>query len=124
MREFLHVDDLSNACVFALENWCALFDDAPKDAEGKPLAFLNVGSGVDLSIKELAKQIAAVVGFEGTIKWDSSKPDGTPKKQLELSRIKELGWSCRIPLNEGLVSTYSHFCTQLNSKGPLTFLRN
>ena len=92
MREFLHVDDLGEACVFALENWSALSSDAPKDDQGKPLAFLNVGTGVDLTIKELAEQIAAVVGFEGTIEWDTSKPDGTPKKQLDVRQMRGLGW--------------------------------
>ena len=106
MREFLHVDDLGKACVFALENWSALDQDAPKEDQGKPLAFLNVGTGVDLTIKELAEQIAAVVGFEGSIEWDTSKPDGTPKKQLEVSRMKGLGWSSRIPLAEGLPAAY------------------
>ena len=106
MREFLHVDDLGEACVFALENWSALDQDAPRDDQGKPLAFLNVGTGVDLTIKELAEQIAAVVGFEGKIDWDSSKPDGTPKKQLEVSRMKELGWNAQIPLAEGLPAAY------------------
>ena len=106
MREFLHVDDLGNACVFALENWSTLDQDAPRDDQGKPMAFLNVGTGVDLTIKELAEQIAEVVGFKGTIEWDSSKPDGTPKKQLDVSRIKELGWNSRIPLAEGLPAAY------------------
>jgi len=107
MREFLHVDDLGKACVFALENWSALDQEAPRDDQGKPLAFLNVGTGVDLTIKELAEQIAAVVGFEGTIEWDTSKPDGTPKKQLEVSRMQELGWNGQIPLAKGLPAAYS-----------------
>jgi GDP-L-fucose synthase len=106
MREFLHVDDLGNACVFALENWSALDKDAPNDDQGKPLAFLNVGTGVDLTIKELAEQIAAVVEFEGTIEWDTTKPDGTPKKQLEVSRMKVLGWNAQIPLPRGLPAAY------------------
>ena len=106
MREFLHVDDLGNACVFALESWSALSSDAPRDDQGKPLAFLNVGTGVDLTIKELAEQIAAVVGFEGTIEWDCSKPDGTPKKQLEVSWMSGLGWNAQIPLAEGLPDAY------------------
>ena len=106
-REFLHVDDLGNACVFALENWSALSSDAPRDDQGKPLAFLNVVKGCDLKIKDLAEQIAAVVGFEGTIEWDTSKQDGTPKKQLEVSRMKELGWNSRIPLVEGLPAAYT-----------------
>ena len=107
LREFLHVDDLGKACVFALENWSALAVEAPTDNQGKPLAFLNVGTGVDLTIKDLAEQIAAVVGFEGTIEWDTSKQDGTPKKQLEVSRMKELGWNSRIPLVEGLPAAYT-----------------
>ena len=106
MREFLHVDDLGKACVFALENWSALDQEAPRDDQGKPLAFLNVGTGVDLTINDLAEQIAADVGFEGTIEWDTSKPDGTPKKQLEVSRMKELGWNAQIPLEEGLPAAY------------------
>ena len=113
MREFLHVDDLGDACVFALENWSALDQEAPKDDQGKPLAFLNVGTGVDLTIKELAEQIAAVVGFEGTIEWDTSKPDGTPKKQLTTSRILALGYKNTIILEEGLRNTYERFCKEL-----------
>ncbi len=107
MREFLHVDDLGNACVFALEKWSALAGDAPKDDQGNPLAFLNVGTGVDLTIKELAEQIAEVVGFSGEMEWDTSKPDGTPKKQLEMSRMAGLGWSARISLAQGLPLAYS-----------------
>ncbi|ABI45123.1 GDP-L-fucose synthetase [Synechococcus sp. CC9311] len=109
LREFLHVDDLGNACVFALENWSALDQDAPKDDQGKPLAFLNLGTGVDLTIQELAEQIAAVVGFEGTIEWDTSKPDGTPKKQLDVSLMKQLNWSASIPIREGLCLVYEDF---------------
>ena len=109
LREFLHVDDLGKACVFALENWSALDQEAPRDDQGKPLAFLNVGTGVDLTIKELAEQIAAVVGFEGTIEWDTSKPDGTPKKQLNIDKITKSGWSAKIILKEGLAETIKHF---------------
>lgn len=109
LREFLHVDDLGNACVFVLENWSALSAAAPNDAYGKPLGFLNVGTGVDLTIKELAEEISTVVGFEGDIEWDLSKPDGTPKKQLDVSRLNKLGWSARIPLTEGLSYAYADF---------------
>ena len=79
LREFLHADDLGEACVFALENWSALHADAPRDNEGNPLAFLNVGTGIDLSIQKLAEEVAAAVDFKGSIRWDHSKPDGTPK---------------------------------------------
>ena len=119
MREFLHVDDLGNACVFALENWSVLSSDAPKDDQGNPLGFLNVGTGVDLTIKQLAESVAEAVGFTGTIEWDLTKPDGTPKKQLDVSRMAGLGWNARIPLAEGLASTASlfreHFGSQLSN---------
>ena len=95
LREFLHADDLGEACVFALENWSSLDDDAPRDDMGNPLAFLNVGTGIDLSIRELAEQVAATIGFEGSIHWDNSKPDGTPKKQLEVSRLAGMGWKAK-----------------------------
>ncbi|MAP24532.1 MAG: GDP-fucose synthetase, partial [Rickettsiales bacterium] len=102
LREFLHADDLGEACVFALEHWSALAPDAPKDDHGAPLAFLNVGTGIDLSIRELAEQVAKVVGYCGTIHWDTEKPDGAPKKQLNVDRLRDLGWSARIPLAKGL----------------------
>ena len=109
LREFLHADDLGEACVFALEHWSALSDDAPRDDEGKPLAFLNVGTGIDLSIRELAEQVAAAVGFNGSIDWDHTKPDGTPKKQLDVSRLAAMGWRARIAMHEGLARTVTDF---------------
>ena len=109
LREFLHADDLGEACVFALEHWSALSDNAPLDDWGNPLAFLNVGTGIDQSIRELAEQVAAAVGFKGSIDWDHSKPDGTPKKQLDVSRLAAMGWRARIALTEGLISTVADF---------------
>ena len=100
LREFLHVDDLGEACVFALEHW------RPGPEE---LQFLNVGTGVDLTIRELAEAVAAATGYRGEIRWDTSKPDGTPKKQLDVGRLAELGWRARIPLAEGLASTVADF---------------
>ena len=109
LREFLHVDDLGDACVFALECWSALSVDAPKDESGKELGLLNVGTGVDCTIKQLAQQVAAATGFVGEIHWDKSKPDGTPKKQLDVSRLKAMGWSAQISLNEGLLMAIEDF---------------
>ena len=103
-REFLHVDDLSEACLFALERW------QPKASE--PI-HLNVGTGTDLSISELADKIAAVAGYRGTISWDSTKPDGTPKKQLDISRLAKLGWKARIPLEQGLETTYGNYLNEI-----------
>lgn len=116
LREFLHVDDLGEACVFALEHWNPDALDAPRDDSGEPLPFLNVGTGVDLTIRELAEAVAAATGFEGEIVWDASKPDGTPKKQLDVSRLKALGWQARIPLAEGLSSTVALFREQLQQQ--------
>jgi GDP-L-fucose synthase len=104
LREFLHVDDLGDACVFALEQWQPAADQ---------LQHLNVGTGVDLSIKALAEAVAGATGFEGEIHWDTSKPDGTPKKQLDVGRLASLGWRARIPLAQGLASTVALFRQQL-----------
>ncbi len=102
LREFLHVDDLGEACVFALERW----QPGPQE-----LQFLNVGTGVDLSIRELAEAVAAATGFAGSLEWDSTRPDGTPKKQLDVSRLAALGWRARIPLAEGLAGTVADFAS-------------
>lgn len=104
-REFLHVDDLGSACIFALEKWDQDSSDAPRDANNNPLRFLNVGTGSDISIKELANLIAKIVGYQGKINWDSSKPDGTPKKQLNVNRINKMGWKSQISLEHGLKET-------------------
>tara|TARA_B100001989_G_C24549049_1_gene472949 strand:+ start:3933 stop:4931 length:999 start_codon:yes stop_codon:yes gene_type:complete len=104
-REFLHVDDLAEAAIFCLENWFPSEIDAPKDISGKPLDFLNVGTGKDISIKDLAKKIADIVKFDGEIFWDKNMPDGTPRKVLDISRLKRLGWESKIDLKSGLVST-------------------
>ena len=103
LREFLHVDDLGEACVFALEH-C---QPGPEE-----LQHLNVGTGVDLTIRELAEAVAAATGFSGEIRWDATQPDGTPKKQLDVSRLAALGWRARIPLAEGLPSTVAAFRAQ------------
>ena len=113
LREFLHIDDLGEACVFALERWDPSAEGAPLDGHGVPLQFLNVGTGVDLTIRELAEAVAVATGFKGQILWDATKFDGTPKKQLDVSRLAALGWRVGIPLDEGLGDTVELFRQQL-----------
>jgi len=102
-REFLHVDDLAAACVFLLESYDG---DIP----------LNVGCGVDVTIKELAETVARVVEFQGSIEWDSSKPDGTPQKLLDTSRINQLGWFPTVALEDGIRDTYAWFLEKVITK--------
>ncbi|MEB3316960.1 MAG: GDP-L-fucose synthase [Cyanobacteriota bacterium] len=116
LREFLHADDLGDACVHALERWNPADPAAPRDDSGQPLTHLNVGTGVDLTIRELAEAVARATGFQGEILWDASQPDGTPKKQLDVSRLAALGWRARIPLAEGLASTVALFRQQLQQE--------
>jgi len=96
------VDDLAAAAVFCLENWDPSRIKAPKDQSGEPLHYLNVGSGSDVTIKELAELIAEKIGFKGLINWDNSKPDGTPQKLLDVNQLQSMGWSASISLAEGL----------------------
>ena len=103
LREFLHVDDLAQAVVVASEKYDSSLH-------------LNVGSGEDLSIKELATKVAAAAGFIGKIEWDSSKPDGTPRKVLDVSRIKALGWKPTITLDQGIASTIAWY-KEANARG-------
>jgi GDP-L-fucose synthase len=105
-REFLHVDDLAAAAVFCLEHWQPADDD---------LQFLNVGTGTDLPIRDLASLVADAVGFRGTLNWDASKPDGTPCKLLDVVRLKALGWSAMISLEEGLQATVNDFVQRQSS---------
>ena len=105
-REFLHVDDLAAAAVFCLEHWQPSADD---------LQFLNVGTGTDLPIRDLAGLVADAVGFRGTLNWDATKPDGTPRKLLDVNRLKALGWSATISLEEGLRSTVNDYVKRQSS---------
>jgi GDP-L-fucose synthase len=107
-REFLHVDDLADAVVFLMQRY-----DYRDIGE-----IVNIGCGKDITIKELAEQVKEVVGYEGELRWDTSKPDGTPQKLLDISRIVKLGWQPKISLDEGLRSVYRDFCR--NQPGPST----
>ena len=95
-REFLHVDDLADACAFLLRM------DNPPD-------WINVGTGTDVTIRELTETVAAVTGFQGKITWDATKPDGTPRKLMDVSRLAALGWTARIGLREGIEKTFASY---------------
>ena len=114
-REFLHVDDLANAIIFVLENWNPDSHNSPRDKNGKPLLILNVGTGKDLSIKELALKIANHLDYKGKILWDINKPDGTPKKLLNVEKIKTLGWVPEISLDDGILRTIELIKNKNNS---------
>ena len=103
MREFLYVDDMADACVFVMN----LTAEAYKKETQPMLSHINVGTGEDCSIHDLAKTIASVVGYQGEILWDATKPDGTPRKLVDVSRLQKLGWKSRIGLEEGLERTYA-----------------
>jgi len=128
LREFLHADDLGEACVFALQHWDPASADAPRacgpDGEDLgPLPFLNVGSGVDLSIAQLSQAVAKASGFAGTIEWDTTRPDGTPRKLLDVSRLACLGWRARIPLKVGLKKTVYDYTLETRQREiPVTML--
>jgi GDP-L-fucose synthase len=96
LREFLHVDDLADAVVFMMEKYSGL-------------EHLNVGSGKEVTIKELAESMKEVVGFEGDLVWDSTKPDGTPRKLMDSSKLAALGWTPKVSLKDGLVDTYKWY---------------
>jgi len=108
-REFLCVDDMAEACIFVMNQ-----DRKSLDTVVKPtLSHLNIGTGEDVSIRQLAETMARVVGFGGEIDFDSSKPDGTPRKLLDVSAIRRLGWQYRIELETGLANTYQWFCDNI-----------
>jgi len=98
-REFLHVDELADACAFLLKM-------------GNPPDLINVGTGTDVTIKELTEVVASVVGFKGRITWDTTKPDGTPRKLMDVSRLTALGWKAKISLREGVEKTYASYLAE------------
>ena len=109
LREFMHVDDLGDAVVFVLENWFPSLNKNSINPNDDEITYLNVGTGKDIKIKKLAEIIASALNYKGEIIWDTSKPDGTPRKQLDISRISKLGWHPEISLKEGIKSTIDIF---------------
>jgi GDP-L-fucose synthase len=110
-REFLHSDDMADACVFLMNLPNEVYGPIAHSESQAPL--FNVGYGEDLTVRELAELIKDVVGFEGRLEFDASKPDGTPRKLLDVSRVKQLGWQAGIPLREGLAAVYKDYCFTL-----------
>ena len=102
MREFLHVDDLADACAFLL-------------GLPQPPDWINVGTGTDVTIRELTETVREVVGFKGKIVWDSTKPDGTPRKLMDVSKLGSLGWRARIGLRDGIQRTYAAYLSELST---------
>ncbi len=98
-REFLHVDDLADACAFLLR-------------QDKPPDWINVGTGTDVTIRELTETVAAVTGFTGRIVWDATKPDGSPRKLMDVSRLTALGWRAHTGLRDGVAKTYASFLAE------------
>ena len=99
MREFLHSDDLGRALVFLMRNY-------------SEEQFINVGSGTDLPIRELAETVARVIGYRGEILWDPTKPDGTPRKLMDSSRLRALGWQPQVALEDGIAGAYRDFLSR------------
>jgi len=111
MREFLHVDDMACASIHImnLSNELYIKETSPMTSH------INIGSGIDLSIKELAETIADVVGFKGLIEWDTDKPDGAPRKLLDITKVSSLGWKPKYGLREGLLDVYNWYCNNSDS---------
>ena len=108
MREFLYVDDMAEACVHVMNLEQSIYAEHTQSM----LSHINVGTGQDVTIRELAEAISGVVGYSGEIVWDSNMPDGTPRKLMDVSRIKSLGWEAKTHLREGLDTTYRWFVEQ------------
>ena len=106
-REFLHVDDLADACIYFMQKSVSDFK-----RDGSVLPLLNIGVGQDQTIQDLAQMVMKAVGFQGVIEFDPSKPDGTPRKLLDVSRANGLGWRAEIPLNQGIANAYEDFLSR------------
>ena len=108
-REFLYVDDLANACVHLMNIDAEIYEENTKPMQGH----INIGSGEDITIKELAYSIAEVVNYQGSVEFDATKPDGSPRKLIDSSKMKSFGWSPTVDLITGLTRTYNDYCSNL-----------
>ena len=109
LREFLYVDDLADACLYTLEKWNPKFDKNKVDIGQNDLCWINVGSNYEVSIRDLANLISREIGYKGEILWDRSKPDGTPRKKLDTSRLSNLGWEAKTELTLGIKKTIASY---------------
>jgi len=111
MREFLYVDEMAEASIFVMN-----LDEVSYERESQPmLSHINVGTGIDCTIKELTEIVAKIIGYKGKIEWDTNKPDGTPRKLMDVSRLECLGWKAKISLEDGLAKTYAWFLDNQDS---------
>ena len=115
LREFLYVEDLADACLFLMEKWDEKCRESMKDNLGNPLSLLNVGSNFEISIKDLALKIAQFIDYEGEIIWDKNKPDGTPRKILDSSRLRDLGWVAKTDLDQGIKLTIKSYRKEIEN---------
>jgi GDP-L-fucose synthase len=122
-REFLHSEDVADACIFLLSLPQQAFDQLAGRNDHDVAPLVNIGCGEDMTVRELANRVAEVVGVAPTLIFDSSKPDGTPRKLLDTSRLAALGWKPRIGLRDGLRQTYEDFCFRLNQLRPTNSIR-
>jgi GDP-L-fucose synthase len=113
-REFMYVDDMADACVYLMQLADADFD---RLIVGRP-PLINIGVGEDLTIRELTEMVGRIVGYEGKVVWDATKPDGTPRKLLDVSRLARLGWSAKMDLPPGIALTYAAYCESLPKRAP------
>jgi len=114
LREFLYVDDLAEACLFTLENWYPSRENSPSNNIGDPLPWLNIGSGDEISIFDLAKKISNIIGYKGEIYWNHNMPDGTPRKKLDITHINNLGWFAKTTLENGIKNSIYAFENENN----------
>ena len=114
-REFLHVEDLAEASIFSLRYWNPKLENGILSNNASPQLHINVGTGKDITIRALAEEIASIIEYKGEIKWDSTKEDGTPQKLLDVSKLKNMGWSSKIDLQKGLRDTFENFKEELAS---------
>jgi GDP-L-fucose synthase len=109
-REFLHVEDLAEACIFLIQNF-----NPSKDQNALGQIYCNIGTGVDLPVSELAHIVKEIVGFQGEIAWDTTKPDGVYQKLLDITKIKNVGWEPKIVLNDGIMQVYEWYKYQIDT---------